>query len=345
MSDPFSTPPVGQFGPRPEYTSAGAPGAGPVPPQPKKGRKVRKAKAPKADRGRRAAKVSDTDPVTRQSNRALRAGVVTALVFGVLAMLVLSAPQETDLVVRASEDISAYAVVSVDQFQITALPPAAIEEGAISGKDRDELVAQLEALIAESQTRELIRKDSQIHPSMFSTTIDLNVPLAPGERLVSIEADITDAVNGSISPGDRVDIIAVDRDGTASVILSDVEVIHVSLSSRQFDEIASSQTGERRGSAAGELVPARPLPGSYVLRINGSDATVLLSAADQARLWLLWRDPSDTGLLFAPTLTLPEALCAWDPGALACAGIDSSNVPSGLDRQLDLVDDSGDVNP
>lgn len=345
MSDPFAAPPMGQFGPRPEYTSAGDTGAGPVPPQPKKGRKARKTKAPRAERTRRTAKVSDTDPVTRQSNRALKAGVVTALLFGVLAMLALSAPEETDLVVRAAEDLPAYTVVGAEQFVIVALPPAAIEEGALSGKDRDELSEQLETLIAESQTRELVRKDSQIHASMFSTTIDLNRPLSPGERLVSIEANITDAVNGSVSPGDRVDIVAVDRDGTASVILSDIEVIHVSLSSRQFDDIASSQTGESRGSAAGELVPARPLPGSYVLRINGADATVLLSAADQARLWILWRDPAETGFLFAPTLTLPEALCAWDPGALACVGIDTVGIPSAIDRQFELEDDATDATP
>lgn len=285
----------------------GAPGVAPQRPQPSKdGKRKRRVRKDKGN---------DTTPkVTRRViGRQAKFALLFAVVAAVVAFLALSpATKEVTYVVRTTEAIPALSEVSANQFEIIEIDPAYLEDGAINAATLDEIQASIGSVLVGSRPMIALAKGQQVRPEFFSTDLQLNTPLAANERLVSIRADVAAATAGQIKPGDRVDVYAVTRNGTDSVIgliVSNIEVVSVTPGEQIIEQAGRDLANpENRDLTVGELLPTKPVPGIYVLRVNALDVPSLFVVDSAASVYLALRGADATDVATTP-LDVLSAVC------------------------------------
>jgi Flp pilus assembly protein CpaB len=291
-----------------EQNLPGAPGAAPAQPA-VKGKKDKK-------KGRRKERTADGAPkVTRRViGRQAKFALLFALVATAVAFLALS-PQETikTYVVRTTEPVPALTEVVATQFEAVEIDPLYLEEGALSAATVEEAQVSIDQLVT-SRSRPVVAlaKGQQVRAEFFSADFQLATPLAADERLVSIQAEVASAVAGQVKPGDRIDIFAVSDNGNDSLlglIVSDIEVVSVTPGAQVIDQAANDLADpENRDKAVSELLPTRPVPGIYVLRVNAVDAPRLLLVDAAATVYIALRGADAVNVITAP-IDLISTLC------------------------------------
>jgi len=261
------------------------------------------------------------------------AAVGLALVAALAAYSLLSVPEERTFVVKTSTAIPAASVVEPDMIYTIPLPAEAVEEGAITGATSEEAFEKIFELIGNGRARQYIPVGRQLHEDDFSPEGLLREPLRPDERLISIEASVAGGVGGQLMPGDRVDIIAFANvsfgndgeirlgptgeelppraEGTVSrTIVTDVELVSILPAEQFFDNAAQQQFGGAGDEKSpNELIPQRPVPGIYIIRVSAEEAKILAVASNEATLVLAFRgaDAQDQTSAINP-ITLEDIL-------------------------------------
>lgn len=323
--DPTQTPGgPGPFGRPGVDPYAAAPAAAPTA---RKGKKVKAAKD-------KAPKDSSAKPVTRRViGRQTKLAALFAGVVALLALMVFSQPQgDKTYVVRTTKAVTALTEVSMSQFEAIAIDPAYVEDDAITaGSGKDALAAVEAELKKGARIQVNLGARQQVRVAYFSAEAQLVKPLAADERLVSIQANVASAVAGQIKAGDRVDVVGVLENGTTSVagvVLSDIEVVAVTPAESAYTAAQSEQQSDgNRDKNAADLLPTKPIPGTYVLRIKLADVTRLTVVDTGARVYLVLRgtDASTAPVASADVLA---TICGANAttgagtasGAAACAG-------------------------
>jgi Flp pilus assembly protein CpaB len=296
MSQPqFPQPPYGS----PSGSPSGVPGYGvpgaPInfggPPSSAEVSAATAKNATKGRKGRGKDKKDEAAPTPRTARKFVIMGAASLIVAG-LAFVFLNDPKPTTYVVRAGNNIGALATVTQDQLKAIQIDDKEIESGAVTGKTADKAIKSAMSIIGDRPTQIPIFAGAQIHPEMFSKSqIKLDNGLAADERLISIKANVSDAVGGSIAPGDHVDVTAVSTSGdpVANVIAYDVPVVGVTASDQQINQAAGTQTGEDKDKKPSDLLPGAPIPGTYIIKIKAPQQPLFSAVSQGYQLYLGYR--------------------------------------------------------
>ena len=241
-----------------------------------------------------------------------------ALLFSVLAALfaivITSSSNSTIYVARTINPVSSFDTLSLSNIEFIKLEKTSIEPDTFSGSSKNELTSDVEKIIAINRTNTNLNAHQQLRKSFFSTSIQTKTPLLPDERLISIGARPSASVIGTVKPGDKVDIYASTSNGLSGMIGSNIEVVSVSISADQLDNVSQQQLTEK-GKKLSDLVPAYPVPGTYVLRIKASEVSKFVAIDSGAKVYLILRG--------ADAVDAP--LDAIDPVDAICSGARSSS--------------------
>lgn len=297
----------------PSRQSAAPPAAAKAPVKGKPSRKDAKKKGPEGD----------DKPVTRKLVTRQRATFgIFALLAAAILVLVLTQEEAKTYVVRTSASIGQFATITPNQLEAVAIDPTAVESGAFSGEDAEKILDEAVDAIGDGRLQYPLTKGQQLHLDAFTTEATLPDGLAADERLISISAVAATSVSGNIRSGDRVDIIAVNNNGstTASVLKTNVPVESVSLSGEQLDTISSEQAdpeSESYDKTVSEIVPAALIPGSYVVRVSTADVLnfAVVDGDPDTTLYLIYRG-GDAVDLEGQTPRFVEEALGFDLGAL-----------------------------
>lgn len=139
---------------------------------------------------------------------ARRSLLVLALVAGVIAGALYFVGAQRVAMVVASRNVEVIRTLTAQDLEVRSVPPDALPVGALSSVD-DVIgrfpVAPLwqgQALVAHALADD-------------SATFQTGLTLQPGERAIAIPVTAVNAVGGAVSPGARVDVIAVPLVGRA----------------------------------------------------------------------------------------------------------------------------------
>jgi Flp pilus assembly protein CpaB len=272
-------------------------GAQSEPAKPAKAKKERKGKAP--GEGRKI--------LSKQLKLALLLGAATAG----LAWFALQGTAESGIyAVQADVRINALSSVAPDQVVAVAVPEELLLEGAFSGSSEAEALEQFQA-VADSRVLYPVSKGQMLTQEMFILADEFE--LAADERLVSVTAPISGAVGGRLRVGDRVDLIGIGNE-VSTVLVTDVEIVAITLAESSYDRIASEQTSGERDRTVDEFLPGDPVPGTYTLRLKADAApsVTLIDRSGSTELVLVYRDPQGEDALESGPVGIFEVLCAAD---------------------------------
>lgn len=287
--------------------------------------------APKAKRGRRDKGSSPTRKVT--SRATMFAGIL-ALLAGVAVIMLLSEPAPpSTYVARTSAAVPAMSEMAGSNIEAIEIDDEYIEPDTITGDNADDVIAAATEAFAGRLARYDIAAGRQLRPSDFQTSTATVAELAPGERLVSVSANVSRSAAGTIRAGDRVDVVAVAPSGAeatnmwSNIIVADVEVVSVRLSEQYLQSLAQQQVTASNTDDGVDgrdaLQPADPIPGTYVVRVSAQDAVLLANFDMATDLYLLVRGADASDVITIP-VDLSVLLCAGgtqsDPGACPMLG-------------------------
>jgi Flp pilus assembly protein CpaB len=241
-----------------------------------------------------------------QRSLAVGLAVVTIAVF---ALAGLGTTEDDAFVIRAAVSVAELNEITADMVEIVPVSSRFVEEGALAASDRATLETQAAGLLGQI-ARYPIARGQQLRPGMFSGPTGELVSLGADERLVSIPASLANAVAGTLRPGDRVDVIAVERrEGIAGVIATNIEIVSIRLDADQLYNLSGEQTGPGgREIRPDELQPAEPIPGMYTLRVPVELMPLIAVASAMGELHLFYRGTGSTDLAPA-SVSLAEHLC------------------------------------
>ena len=238
-----------------------------------------------------------------------------------VAGLVMFGGAEQTWVARMTTNVNALSPVLPDNVELVKVDGQLVEEGAISGVDREKVAEEVRALITNTTTQYPLFRGQQIRPDQFSSTgATLSRPLGPDERLISLRATVSSSVAGAIRAGDRVDIVATDNasGGLAGVVAENIEIVKVTSNESALDNAGNGGSGAAaEGSSEGQSADAaqqnntpRPVGGTFIIRIPASLAPTI-SAVDSSasRVYLVYRSPDAVDAKALAT-DLRTALCA-----------------------------------
>ena len=282
--------------PNPPFPSSTPPGFGPAPRQVTPG----PASAPKQVAGPGKARRQ------RGNSRTGRRFGVIGIVLGAITFLVLlfslttaSTPDKV-YVLRAVQNLTPGVSVSAENLEAAPVDPETVEPGAITGSTPKEVIAYATgetqgpdgadwAVVGRTPLYPVYTAQ-QIRAEMFTTTAsNIGSPLAAGERLVSITADVDTALAGYFKAGDVVDIVAVNSANEAVLVAEAAVIVSIQADTSTLRSAQQRQAAENgKDLTAGDVLPSQPIPGIYVLRVDAATAGSL-AATDEDRLYLLAR--------------------------------------------------------
>ena len=193
---------------------------------------------------------------------ARRSLLVLALVAGVIAgALYFVGAQRVDMVV-ASHDVALVRPLTAQDLEVRSVPPDALPPGALSRVD--DAIGRF-PLTPLWQGQPLVVHALADDAAIFHTGLTLR----PGERAIAIPVVAVSAVGGAISPGARVDVLAVPLIGrapagrTVELLAADALVLDV------------------RAESGAPYVPRSPDTALAVERIGS--VIIAISPADEIR--------------------------------------------------------------
>lgn len=261
-------------------------------------------------RGRKSSR-GGSAPKTRKDSKVL---LIFALILGIFATLLIigSGGEKTSggtqtYVVRAVRDITAWTEIQPGDVEAVPVDLSTLfPEDSFRDPSEELFIAATPEAAVESMrlgdgiyTRnpvrigQLLYKADLAQGSLVNQTLD-GINVEPGDRIISVEAMPAAAAGGAIRPGDRVDVIVADTSyGLAKILVADIPVLYVNVSSSALESIYSNQIQEPdRG--LNEMQPSDPLPGIYTLAVPAAHAeeVALFAARNQATLILALRHNS-----------------------------------------------------
>lgn len=139
---------------------------------------------------------------------ARRSLLVLALVAGFAAgMLYFIGAQRVPMVV-AAHDVAVIRPLTADDLEVRSVPPDALPAGALANVD--DVIGRVPTTPL-WQGQPLVAQALADDAAVFHTGLTLR----PGERAIAIPVGAVSAVGGAISPGARVDVLAVPLIGRA----------------------------------------------------------------------------------------------------------------------------------
>lgn len=282
----------------------------------------------KKSRGSKKKSINRGDKAPKRSLAPFRFGIIASVFVFVFALLFVGG-EGGKYVVVTKFPIAPLTTISKDNVEAVLLPEEAFVEGAFVASNAEEALEKaLQEVTGESLYP--IGVKTQITAEMFSKlTNGSGGVLAAGERIISISADIANAANGKLKPGDRVDVISAVANGNGLVLISNiaqnVPIISIGVSEQQIKNLAESQIGENISKSPEEILPANPLPGIYVLKIKEELVTKILAAdagqkLGSGKVYLVYRGVDDSEVSQGTT-DLLTVLCENPINArYACAG-------------------------
>lgn len=285
--------------------------------------------------GPTAAGTGPSDKIPTKKNQRVYAiaGVVLALLAAVLVFGASGEKTDGSFVFVAKQPVAALATLNAASFEAVAVPEELQVKGAITAESAEALaeLVDFDGTVAQYP----IEEGAQLTESMLTVDAQIGVTLEEGERLMSIEADVSEAAAGALRPGDTVDVYAVGTSpdlSIAQLALAKVEIVSVSLSPDSYSKVvqdqleAAGEGGEQKDPS--EVLPARPVPGMYTVKVLAQHVTRLavLDANDTVSLYLVYRAPNsaDVDVSEVPA-DLLTTMCGFpavnDPAAPAPEGI------------------------
>jgi Flp pilus assembly protein CpaB len=274
---------------------------------------------PTKDKGAKKWK-KDKAPKTA-TKRLLNKQKVFALLFAIIAVVLAlnlsrSGRNSTQtFVARTTSEIYALAKIEPSQYEVVALPAAAVEVAAISGQSEQEVRDKISVLIT-GRVRMALPKGHQLHQNDFSADAALAEPLKENERILALEASVVSAIGGQLRAGDRVDVIAVigyQNKTYSNIVASDLEIIAALPSEQQFNSAAQEQA-RSRDKTGNELLPTEPVPGIYNVRVTVEQAILLAAAQTKGELVFVLRG-SDAASTDSSAVDLESAVIKGNTGA------------------------------
>lgn len=244
-----------------------------------------------------------------------------AIVVALGAVVIIARPADVVYVARASADIPALTEITGDQIVAAPVSPESVEPGAIFNSNPDIVLQVAAEQLLGKKAFAPIFIGQQLRPQMVAEGVALATPLSPNERLVSIGARAAGSVAGTIAPGDRVDVYAAAPDGLTGLLAEDVEVVAVTIRPDQLDNLSSTQLTEPDKSL-GDLVPARPIPGTYVVRVPSDMVAKFIAGDSGGTLYMVLRGVDATSGLSSPS-DVRRAICSNYPTDELCGGTES----------------------
>jgi Flp pilus assembly protein CpaB len=289
------------------------------------------------DNSRTFASAPEPDPRTpekkvtrRVVSRYTRLALVAAVVLAILGFFALSSSTAPSAyVARTTNAIAAQTAMAETQFEVVAVDETFIEKGAIAGSDPEQVRAAAIDLITSGRTVVALPAGRQLHPTDFSAVPVGANGLDADERIVAVPASVVAAAGGTIRAGDRVDVFGTVRDGAttlAGVVLVDVEVVAILPGAERLESASANQSDPANlDKTTGELLPAQPIPGIYLLRVPAADVARVFSVAEGGRVYLSLRagDADGTVPVSAEVISV---LCGTAPGSPAATTVDTLDV-------------------
>lgn len=285
------------------------------------------APMPEPTSGKGRKKVTGKPVTKRVISRNVKFAAGFAVLFGVLiAAILFSGGAPKSYVAVATVDVAPLSQLGETQVSVQPIAPELIIDGAVSGASEQEVRDQLTPLIG-SQVLLPIRKGEQINTGDFNSAAIDGIQLASDERLIALRATVAAAAGGSVKAGDRVDIYGADVSKSPTLvglIVPDVEIISVAPSEDILNSVTQEQANaENKDKAASELLPSKPLGGTYIIRVKLADVNRLLAVNVAGEVFLALRGADAVTEDSIPTDVL-AAVCGKD--ADPRYGIDSKNV-------------------
>jgi pilus assembly protein CpaB len=189
---------------------------------------------------------------------ARRSLLAVALIAGCIAgALYYIGAQRTAMVV-AAQDVAVIRPLAADDLEVWSVPPDAMPAGAIS---RVEDAIGRVPLAPLWQGQPLVAQALADDAAIFNTGLSLR----PGERAIAIPIAAANAVGGAITPGARVDVLAIPLVGrapagrTVELLIADAVVLDLRSESGQPYVSGSREKGlppERMGSVIIAIPPS-----------------------------------------------------------------------------------------
>lgn len=211
-----------------------------------------------------------------------------ASIAALFAMFITTSQGSSEYVARVKSPVSSFESVSISNVEIVKVSKNSIEPDTISGTSKEKVQADASKLIQSNRTNTNLNAGQQLRASFFSTRIQTATPLLADERLISISARPSTSVVGTIRAGDHVDVYATIGGGVAGLVAPNVEVVSVSISADQLDNVSQQQLTDKSKKLS-ELVPYYPVPGTYVLRVKSSDVNKFIAVDSGAKVYLVLR--------------------------------------------------------
>lgn len=271
----------------------------------------------KKRRGKVKSGAESTPRVLNQPRKIAIALAVLAVV--ALLGLVFFGGGAKSYVAVVNQPVNAYSPVTPDNVSVVEMSTDLIEPGAISGSDSNAVLTAAATIITDTTTQWPLFALQQLHPEQFSNSgATLAKPLGPDERLMSLRANVSSTVAGSLKAGDRVDIVATDNNsnGLAGIVAEDIELVKVAPNESALDAAGDTTSG----SGASSTEPGgsteqttsntvRPVGGTYVIRIPADLVPAIASIDSSAsRVYLVYRSP-DAKDATEQSTTLRDSLC------------------------------------
>lgn len=240
-------------------------------------------------------------------DRQIILAIIFACLVAVLIAFVVMTANKGTYAVQAKANINAATVLTPDLFQAVKTPEDAIVDGAFTGTSEADALSKLdEAIAGGSVTNQPIPARGQITPDLLGAGAALATPLAPDERLFSTTATVARAVAGGIKAGDMIDVVGT-VNGVNGIVARNVQVISATVSENQFESAASSQSGGDKDKQANELLPGKPIPGTYILRVKEGVALDIIAARESGELNFLYNGTDAANVPTQP-VTGPEVV-------------------------------------
>lgn len=241
---------------------------------------------------------------------------------GLLVMFVANPPNEKTLVVVTRSQIAPLTGVDSDvdagtMFAIVEVPSESVEPGTFSGVDRAAIRTEFLKALDGHWFLYPVPEKQQVRKNYLVPSGQLETPLAPDERLISISARAADAVAGRIRPGSVVDVYVSSADGLTGVLGQEIEIVSVSLTPEQFDSVAQQQFQDPEKSLS-DFVANQPVGGTYVIRVKADKVASYIAADTAGKITLSLR--GDEARVFSPApVDIYATICGENSVEPACS--------------------------
>jgi Flp pilus assembly protein CpaB len=174
-------------------------------------------------------------------------------------------------------------VVTAIKVPTNLVTPGAFTSGTAQGA----IDAAVKAIPSSNLAIGVIPSGTPVLASEFQPALVASLPA--GYQLVSLDANIDNAVGGSLQVGNYVDVYATTSgpNGKRTILIASqiqIEAIHASVNA--YNNIAAQQTSNRTLNQT-DVLPTRPVPSIYILQVAPDLALVIANAQTNSATFYL----------------------------------------------------------